>query len=76
MRGLVQDAWTHARVNHFHYEVCKILADKYDLWEDGMFPVWLSRVVEGVCTDVAEEHLFDLDIDPREIDPERFDGLS
>ena len=51
-----------------HHEVCCEVADAFDLWElppecdaddtldDGVesFPVWLSRVVEGVMRDVEE----------------------
>jgi hypothetical protein len=34
-----------------HLELCQTLAEMFDLWEDDSFPIWLSRVVEGVMRD-------------------------
>lgn len=37
-----------------HYRVCDSLATEYNLWDDqDLFPVWLSRVVEGVMQDLG-----------------------
>lgn len=45
-----------------HYRLCCLTADKFDLWTEEVtgglpnnyFPVWLSRVVEGVLHDIDE----------------------
>lgn len=38
-----------------HLGVCTHFADKYSLWDDEQrFPLWLSRVIEGVIRDVEE----------------------
>jgi len=30
-----------------HCDICHELADKFDLWDDGQFPLWLSYLVSG-----------------------------
>ena len=37
-----------------HSDLCELLANMFDLWEDNMFPIWLSRVVEGVMRDWSD----------------------
>lgn len=41
-----------------HWTVCQTMANRHDLWDEkNRFPIWLSRVVEGVIRDleVGEE---------------------
>ena len=35
-----------------HHYICTTIAGIYDLFENDMFPIWLSRIVEGVMRDV------------------------
>ena len=37
-----------------HQFMCSCIADDYELWKDNKFPIWLSRVVEGVIRDMGE----------------------
>lgn len=34
--------------NHDHWQICKLTADKFNLWEDDKFPLWISYVVQGL----------------------------
>lgn len=36
-----------------HCHLCNIIAEKYSLWYNNMFPTWLSRVIEGIMNDVS-----------------------
>lgn len=38
-----------------HSELCRTLADQFDLWDRQQCPVWLSRVVEGELSDFHAE---------------------
>lgn len=43
-----------------HLETTTEICDRFDLWEEGeggggYFPIWLSRVVDGIIRDVDEE---------------------
>lgn len=40
-----------------HCVICNLLADEFNLWKDNEFPLWLSRVVSGVITDIEEAQL-------------------
>lgn len=53
MEGLVLDIkdWIGNGMKE-HQELCQQAATEYRLWHDEMFPIWLSRVVEGVIRDV------------------------
>lgn len=38
--------------NTRHWNICRICSDQYELWYDeGRFPTWLSRIVEGEIRD-------------------------
>lgn len=63
MTELVEEAWDILKKEPdlTHQTVCDKLADSFDLWRprEGsrglFFPRWLSRVVEGIMRDVANE---------------------
>ena len=38
--------------NADHCDLCNWAATEYDLYYDNKFPIWLSRVVEGIIRDV------------------------
>jgi hypothetical protein len=44
------------QVNPDHCSVCNMTAEKYDLWEDDHFPLWLSFVVQGVMRELGIEN--------------------
>lgn len=35
-----------------HRDICVRLAEEFQLFDQGMFPTWLSRVVEGMLNDL------------------------
>ena len=48
----------HGYDTESHHDVVVATADRYELYdEEDCFPIWLSRVVEGVMRDVDEEHV-------------------
>jgi hypothetical protein len=60
MRFLVE--WLHRTAQSIpedskadlHLDLCQMAANAFNLWENDHFPIWLSRVVEGVIRDVGE----------------------
>lgn len=54
MQELVGFVQAQARRVTEHHELCCLTAMKFNLFENDRFPIWLSRVVEGVQRDVAE----------------------
>ncbi len=38
-----------------HWDVCRQTADKFDLWEDDHFPLWLSFIVAGQMREMGIE---------------------
>lgn len=44
-----------------HGDICQELAEFFDLYDNGGFPVWLSRVVDGWMRDAHDMGIEDLD---------------
>ena len=38
-----------------HWDVCRQTADRFDLWDDDHFPLWLSFVVAGQMREMGIE---------------------
>jgi len=54
MKELVHSIQVHVKDGMEHQEICQRMADDYDLYHRDHFPIWLSRVVEGVQRDMGE----------------------
>lgn len=75
MKAIETRAREHLQNGNDHCAVCNHLADEFELWETVnpgqdrpsyfAFPIWLSRVVEGVMNDIAEESLACVGDEPR-----------
>lgn len=53
MQLLIGQIKTELKKGQDHWTICQIMANRHDLWDDkNRFPIWLSRVVEGVIRDL------------------------
>ena len=55
MRELVTWVQEQIPTTTDHQKLCVETAYRFDLWDNNHFPIWLSRVIEGVLNDYPEK---------------------
>lgn len=55
MQDLIQYVNDALAAHPDHHTVCELTANRFDLWEQDRFPIWLSRIVEGQMRDLNIE---------------------